>query len=980
MARLSTQSVGTIGGYTILRRERLERLEGTYLELEHERTGARHIHVECPDDNNAFAVFFPTVPKDDTGVAHILEHVVLAGSQKFPVRDPFFSMTRRSLATFMNAFTSADWTMYPFSSRNAKDYLNLLEVYLDATFFPRLSEDSFKQEGIRFEFEDPADPTSGLRYKGVVFNEMKGALASPQAAVQHLVGRALFPHLTYEHISGGDPEHIPDLTWDHLRKFHAVHYHPSNAYFYTYGDKPLEETLAMIEENVLKHFERIQVDTSIPDVKRFTKPIREVEPYPATAGEDNTRKAQALVAWVTVPTGDSFSLLAMKVLAEVLVGNAGSPLRKALIDSKLGTAMADGSGLQDDYRETVFGAGLKDIAPEDAEKVEKVVLDTLYRIVDEGVDQAQVDAAIHHLEFEKRERSNAGFPYTLKVLFTTLAPYYYGGDPYDALNFDADLARLERDRTESRFFEGLIQTELLDNQHRGLLTVIPDTELEERKRRKELDRLAAVEATLSEADKARIVAEALRIKLDQEAKQDLSTLPTLELTDIPMKFEDVLSREAPVGAARSEFFPLPTNGVTYIDIRSDFSALSADEKDLLPLFGRALTQSGAAGQDYVEIAKRIAAYTGGIGAAAQVQSLAGSEDYLQSFVISGKALDRNATPFIDLMTDLTARLEIEPSRLREIIAETATRLESSIANLGFQFAILLAQAKLSSEGALNDRLQGIGMLHVMRDLAKLEDGDLEGVVKKLDAIRTKLFRKESVAVVVTCEESMIETLKPLLAAFDGALPGGATNRLPEKPPRLDAVTEARTAPLPVAFNVRIYKTVRYQDPDAPVLLVLANYLRDTFLHRELREKGGAYGGYAQANTGGGSFYFGSYRDPNIVRTFDTYDAAVRWVTDGEIEPEALKEAILGACGDVDPLESPDIKGRREAINKLTGFNRAEREKFKQRLLTVTAADLRRVTNTYLVEGTPIQATVAGPDLIEAARKERPDLFKVVAPV
>jgi presequence protease len=978
MARTTTRA--TIGGYTVLRREPLERLEGTYLELEHERTGARHIHVQCPDDNNAFAVFFPTVPKDDTGVAHILEHVVLAGSKRFPVRDPFFSMTRRSLATFMNAFTSADWTMYPFSSRNAKDYLNLLEVYLDATFFPRLSEDSFKQEGIRFEFEDPADPTSGLRYKGVVFNEMKGALASPQAAVQRLVGRALFPHLTYEHISGGDPEHIPDLTWDHLRKFHAVHYHPSNAYFYTYGDKPLEETLAAIEENVLKHFERIEVDTSIPDVKRFTKPIKAVEPYPATAGEDNTRKAQALVAWVTVPTGDSFRLLAMKVLAEVLLGNAGSPLRKALIDSKLGTAMADGSGLQDDYRETVFGAGLKDIAPEDAEKVEKVVLDTLHRLVDEGVDKAQVDAAIHHLEFEKRERSNAGFPYALKVLFTTLAPYYYGGDPYDALNFDADLARLERDRAEGRFFEILIQAELLDNQHRGLLTVTPDTELEERKRRKELDRLAAVEATLSEADKARIVAEALRLKLDQEAKQDLSTLPTLELTDIPMKFEDVPSREATVGAAMSEFFPLPTNGVTYIDIRSDFSALSPDEKDLLPLFGRALTQSGAAGQDYVDIAKRIAAYTGGIGAAAQVQSLAGREDYLQSFVISGKALDRNAKTFIDLMTDLTARLEIEPARLREIIAETATRLESSIANLGFQFAILLAQSKLSSEGALNDRLQGIGMLHVMRDLAKLDDSGLEGVVQKLDAIRTKLFRKESVAVVVTCEESMIETLKPLLAAFDEALPGGASNGQPDKPPPLDSVPEARTAPLPVAFNVRTYKTVRYQDPDAPVLLVLANYLRDTFLHRELREKGGAYGGYAQANTGGGSFYFGSYRDPNIVRTFDTYDAAVRWVTDGEIEPEALKEAILGACGDVDPLESPDIKGRREAINKLTGFTRAEREQFKQRLLKVTAADLKRVTKTYLAEGRPIQATVAGPDLIEAARKERPGLFKVVAPV
>ena len=984
MAKTTSRGIGTIGGYTILRKERLDRLDGSYLELEHERTGARHLHVECPDDNNSFAVFFPTVPMDSTGVAHILEHVVLAGSQKFPVRDPFFSMTRRSLATFMNAFTSADWTMYPFSSRNKKDFKNLLDVYLDATFFPRLDEDSFKQEGIRFEFDDPADPKSGLRYKGVVYNEMKGALASPQAAVQKIVGEALFPGLTYSYISGGDPEHIPDLTWEQLRKFHAIHYHPSNAYFYTYGDQNLEETLATIEENALKHFSRIEVDTSIPNVKRFKKPVKATEPYPATKGEDNTRKAQALVAWVTVPTGDSFQLLAMRVLAEVLLGNAASPLRKALIDSKLGTAMADGSGLQDDFRETVFGAGLKDIAQEDAEKVERVVLETLETLAKEGVDQTQVDAAIHHLEFEKRERSNAGFPYSLKVLFAALAPYYYGGDPYDALNFDADLARLERDRKEGRFFENLIKAELLDNTHRGLFTVVPDTELEDEKRRKELERLAKVDASLTEADRTRIVVEALRLKQEQDAKQDLSTLPTLELTDIPMRFEDVPSRDAKLGAAQVEFFPLPTNGVTYIDIRSDFSALTPEEKDLLPLFGRVLTQAGAAGQDYVEIAKRIASYTGGIGAGAQVQPLASKEDYLQSFMVSGKALDRNAKHFIDLLTDLTARLEIETGRLQDTIAETATRLESSIAGLGFQFAILLAQSKLSSEGALNDRLQGIGMLHVMRDLAKLDENGLRTLVAKLDTIRTKLFRSDSITIVVTCEDSMIETLRDYLRGFVEQLSNhngeGARNGAPAKPAPADPVREARTAPLPVAFNIRTFKTVRYQHPDAPVLLVLANYIRDTFLHKELREKGGAYGAYAQANTGGGNFYLGSYRDPNIIRTYDTYDRAVRWVIDSDIDAGALKEAILGACGDVDPLESPDIKGRREAINRMTGFTRAEREKFKQRLLKTTAADLRRVAKAYLDQPGPIQATVAGADLVEAARKERPGLFEVVAPV
>src|SRR5258706_2607116 len=705
MAKTAEPTLETIGGYTIRRRESLDRLDGTYLELAHDRTGARHIHIECADDNNAFAVFFPTVPKDDTGVAHILEHVVLAGSQRYPVRDRFFSMTRRSLATFMNAMTSADWTMYPFSTRNAKDFMNLLDVYLDATFFPRLSEDSFKQEGIRFEFEDPADPKSGLRYKGVVYTEMRAAIATPQAAMQRAVGRTLFPGLTYSYISGGDPEDIPNLTWDQLRQFHATHYHPSNAYFYTYGNLPLDQTLEVIERNVLSRFQRIDPDTTIPDVKRFTRPVNAVEQYPVTPNEDTKRKSQALVAWVTVPTGDSFQQLAMKVLAEVLMSNAGSPLRKALIDSGLGTAMADGSGFQDDYRESVFGAGLKDVASEDAEKVQKVVLDTLERLAGEGVDQAHVDAVIHRLEFEKRERSNAGFPYALKVLFTCLAPYYYEGDPYDALNFDADLEHLQQARKESRFFENLMRAELIDNMHRALLTIEPDADLEARKPRKQLDRLAAVEASLPEAEKDRIAEEALRLKADQDAKQDLSALPTLEISDIPMKFEDVPSRDARVHEAAIEFFPQPTNGITYLDIRSDFAALSLEEKELLPLFSRVLTQSGAAGQDYVQIAERIAAVTGGVGAAPQVQSLAAQEDYLQSFVLSGRALDPNAKPFVDLLTDLVARLELDPKRLREVIAEMATRLESSIAGLAFQFAILRAHSKLTSEGSIHDRLQ-----------------------------------------------------------------------------------------------------------------------------------------------------------------------------------------------------------------------------------------------------------------------------------
>src|SRR6266851_7889170 len=704
MASITTRGVATIGGYTVIRREPLDRLEGEYIELAHERTGARHIHIRCTDDNNAFAVSFPTVPQDSTGVAHILEHVVLAGSKRFPVRDPFFSMTRRSLSTFMNALTGLDWTMYLFSTRNSKDFANLLEVYLAAAFFPLLTEDAFLQEGIRYEFEDPANAKSGLRYKGVVFNEMKGALATPSSAIDRAIGKTLFPGLPYSYVSGGDPQHIPDLTWEKLKNFHARYYHPSNARFYTYGDQALEKTLEAIERNALERFPRIHVDSSIPSVKRMTRPTIATEPYPATPGEDITKKAQALTAWVTVPAADSFKLLAMNILSEVLLGNAGSPLRKALIDSGLGSALADGSGLRDDYKETVFGAGLKGIDDKDAPKIEQVVLDTLEKLSGKGVDQSQVDAAIHHLEFEKRERSNAGFPYALRMLFTSMPAYLYGGDPFSALNFDADLEHLQKARAEGRFFENLIQVELLDNTHRALLTAVPDPELEDRQRQHELSRLAEIEARLTDDDKQKIVQQALRLKAEQEAKPDLAALPTLELSDIPMKFEDVPSRDEVVHRAKAEFYPQPTNGITYLDLRSDFSVLTAEQQDLLPLFSRVLTQSGAAGQDYVKIAARIASNTGGLGAAPQVQSLAVSEDYLQSFVLSGRALDRNTQPFVDLLTDLVARLDIEPKRLKEIIAEISTRLESSLAGLGFQFALLRAHSKLSSEGALNDRL------------------------------------------------------------------------------------------------------------------------------------------------------------------------------------------------------------------------------------------------------------------------------------
>ena len=323
----------SVHGYQIHRVVELAEISAIYYELEHSATGARHVHISRSDAENTFGAAFKTVPVDSTGVAHILEHTVLCGSRRFPVRDPFFSMLKRSLSTFMNAFTASDWTMYPFSTQNKKDFGNLMHVYLDAAFFPNLAELSFKQEGYRLETEmqseDQASDPLKLVYKGVVYNEMKGAMSSPDQVMVRSILKALYPDTTYNHNSGGDPAFIPTLTYEQLKEFHRRHYHPSNAFFYTYGDLPLAGHLAVIHETVLKKFERIDPGTEVSSQPRWSTPRNQIFYYPFDKKEDPNKKCQACVAWLMADIKDTFEVLSLALLERILLGNAASPLRKA---------------------------------------------------------------------------------------------------------------------------------------------------------------------------------------------------------------------------------------------------------------------------------------------------------------------------------------------------------------------------------------------------------------------------------------------------------------------------------------------------------------------------------------------------------------------------------------------------------------------------------------------------------------------------
>ncbi len=963
-----------IGGFTVERVEPLEHLKGTYYELTHGPTGARHIHIEAPDDSKAFCVNFPTVPKDSRGVAHILEHVVLAGSRRFPVRDPFFSMLSRSVRDFMNAMTFYDSTAYPYSTRNAKDFFNLLDVYLDAVFFPLITEPSFKQEGHRLEFEETGDPASGLRIKGVVFNEMKGGMASDAAVLHRAVGKALFPGSTYANNSGGDPEHIPDLTWQDLRDFHALHYHPSNARFFTYGDLPLEELLERIETSALKSFERIQVDVDIPDQPRFTEPVVYEDVYPLAKTEDTDRKSQVMLAWVTNKLSDSFETLALEILGDILLANAASPLRQALIDSGLGSALADGSGFRDSYREAAFTAGLKGVDPEDAEQIEQIVLSTLERLATDGVDPEQVEAAVHQQELATREVSNSGFPYALKVWFYMKAAYDYGGDPYRALQLDADFERLHAELAKGGFFEGMIRRYLLDNPHRARIIVRPDQELEDRQRAAEESRIAEIEERLSEDDKRSIVEETLALKGEQEARQDLSVLPTLDPADIPVEDDDIPLLERTINGARVAFAPQPTNSLTYITIAADISGLPQNLKDRLGLFARAIPRTGAAGHDYLRQSLRIDRYTGGIDAGPQVRTGPDGTQVFQQLLVQGKALGRNDEAFVEILRDILASLTFEPDRLKDIIAEYRSQFETYLTMAGMRYAELMAKARLTGPGALLERLSGLTQLHALRELNG-RGADLDETIADLTAVREAVFRGGGLQVVVTADDDRLAGLEGLVTAMLADLPSDATpsGGLPE--PVGGERFPARTTGVPVAYNARVLKTVPFEHPDAPALMALGKWLRNFFLHREIREKGGAYGSHSAADVENGTFTFWSYRDPHVARTFETFERSAREAA-ADLDPEQVKEAVLQALSDVDPLLSPDMKGRRRFFDEVCGYTREVRRGFREGLLEVTPADIARVATTYLAADGAVLASVGNAQKLEEANATLGGIFDV----
>ena len=936
--------------FTFIRSEFIDALNVTVQEFEHTVTGAKHFHMASDNDENVFLVGLKTVPTDSCGVAHILEHTVLCGSERFPVRDPFFMMIRRSLNTFMNAFTSSDWTAYPFASKNKKDFSNLLDVYLDAVFFSRLDELDFSQEGHRLEFAEPTNAESDLTFKGVVFNEMKGAMSSTTSVLWQALTKYLCPNNTYHFNSGGEPTDIPDLSYQDLLAFYRTHYHPSNAVFMTFGDIPAETLQAEFETKVLSRFERLETQVSVPNAKRYFSPVRVEEGY--AADEVKADASHVVVAWLLGESTDLSKQFEAQLLSSVLLDNSASPLRRVLESSKLGRAPSPLCGLEDSNKEMSFMCGLEGVERERSGEVEALIINTLEDIVANGVPQDMVDAMLHQLELSQREIGGDGYPYGLQLILAGLSTAVHSGDVIAQLDLDPVIAQMREKVLDKAYIPSLIQSLLLDNAHRVTVTLSPDDKLEGRRNEAEAERLRQIKAALSDAEKQQIIERSEALKARQAQVDDMSILPKVGLEDVPAKLPEY-EKHQQAGDLPVTFYPQGTNGLVYQQLVITLPALDEEEMRHLPLFSSLLTELGVGELDYLAVQERQAQVCGGFGASTSIRATLQDRQTVNGyFVLNSKALVSNVVAMSELLKDtmLNVRFD-EISRVKELVAQRRARREQSITGQGHSLAMTAAASGISGYSAQQEGwggMTGIRAAIALDDAMKADDAAVSQVLSVFARIHAKLLAADKQLLMVAepqHEAQMMADVKPVFAD----LPKGQVEQTFAFNPVERSVKTAWLTATQVNFCSKAFRTVSGDHPDVAALTVLGGFLRNGFLHRAIREQGGAYGGGASFDGSLGAFRFYSYRDPRLTETLADFDASIEWLLSESHTEDALEEAILGVIGSMDKPGSPAGEAQSDFYVALHGRSLAYREKYRANILAVTIEQLQHVARTYLVK-------------------------------
>lgn len=958
-----------IHGFKLIEERTIAEINSKARLFQHIKTGAELLSLENDDENKSFMVTLRTPPDDDTGLPHILEHSVLSGSRKYPVKDPFVQLLKTSVNTFLNAMTSTDMTMYPVASTNLQDFYNLVDVYLDAVFFPLITEETLMQEGWHLETEDDNAP---LSYKGVVFNEMKAYFSTPELYLNLIADRAMWTDTPYKFSSGGLPAAIPDLTYEQFKQFHETYYHPSNARFVFSGDDDPEKRLELVDA-AIREFDKIAVTSEIPLQTPFSAPKTVVDAYDAGDNASENGGTMVRVDWLLPEQNDMQTMLELSVLSHALVATSASPLRKALIDSGLGEGMI-GGGLGTSSRQATFSVGLKGVEEGNAEKVGLLINETLGQLAEEGIDKETVKASLNTIEFNLRERNFGRFPRGLANAMISMRPWIYGGNPLDTLAFEDDFAAFKQRLAEDdELLERLIGQYLLDNSHRVTVVLHPDSEVGTKRDEAERLRLDKTKDAMNADDIQKVIqtqSELQQLQQTPDDPEELAKIPSLKLSDMKRDITTIEQEIIEQDGTVLYFHDQPTGGIIYLQVGMNLRVLEPALLPYVELFGEALTRMGTKSEDFVRLSQRIGSKTGGVGAGTTLSTKRDSQNYIAYLMLSGKTMTDQAQDLLDIMQDILLTVKLDNrERFKQIVLERKVRMERYLALAGQAVAGGRVGAQFTETAWAKEYISGTEHLFFIRELVDKIENDWDSVLGSLEAVREALVNRGQMIVNTTMEGKDWSAFKSKLDAFLGKLPKSEAS-IAQWSTMNGAQYEALTLPAQVNFNAKAANLYQHGYELDGSISVITKHMSREYMWQNIRVMGGAYGGNMGFSANAGIVSYLSWRDPNITKTQATFDGAADYLVNLEMSEDDIEKAIIGAMGDLDGYDLPDAKGRKGMMRHLLGYSDDMRQTYRNQVLDTTLADFHHFGSILKKVGDDARvAVVASPESAQVAAEE-----------
>lgn len=922
-------------GFKLVSKKYIEDIKSNAVEFYHQKSGAKLLFLQNDDDNKVFSIAFRTLPKDNTGVNHILEHSVLCGSKNYPVKEPFLIMKKQSMSTFLNAMTSSDFTMYPVASRNDKDFQNLMGVYLDAVFYPKIYEESriLDQEGWHYELDSK---DSNLKYNGIVYNEMRGNYSSPNNILFNEINKSLFPDTVYKFDSGGNPDYIPNLTYNKFINTHKNYYVPSNSVIYLYGNLDIKKTLKFIDEKYLNNFNKTDIDTSIPTQKSFDKRIVKISEY----GVENNTKINDMtylsLNYVIGKAQNQETNIAMAILSELLLGRSSSPLKKAFIDNKLGVnsyGMYNDSSIQ-----PTFSIIAENTNEDDKEKFEKIIKEALENVIKEGFDKRLIKSVLNTselsmLSFENNEQKG------LNYSFDVIKAWVYNQELTKYLQKNAIVKKI-KSNTDNRYFENLVENYLLKNSHSSIVILKPKVGLEEETSLNINNKLCDYKSKLSNDEIEHLVNKTKELKDWQQkpdSKENIEKVPALNIEDLNKKAEKIYTAEDKEGNTKILSHIYPTNGISYVNFYFDSSKVPQSNLLYLKLLSYVLGDMDTNKHNYMELANEISTYTGGVSFYPTAFEKYNTLEYNPKMVVKTSYTQENINKTFKLLDEIMNNTTLKnKEHLKDIIKQIRYNVENNISEEGMNIALDRTKSYISDSGRYND-LKNIPFYNFILDIDKNFDEKYNDIANHLDDVRMLVFNKENLIVSYTGDKENYDKFKQEFSKFIYKIKDEKFKTQVYK--FQDAYkNEGLIIPSKVQYVTRGGTLENENYKYSGKLKVLEHILNNDYLWKKVRVKGGAYGGYVSISNKDIIFY--SYRDPNLKETLNTFEGAVDYLKNFNTDKREMTNFIIGTIAAMDYPTSPMQKGDKGDYMYIAGINQADIQKMRKEALSTTAQDIR----------------------------------------